>query len=220
MAAKKRVVVFDFDGVIADSWELHESCWQAVLKRHGATLDQNVIHKAIGWTSLETAQVLLKELDLKLSPEALADEKSQLMLKRSQQHLPVMPGAVNAVGRLSEDFLLALTAGRKNAMVEPALQRYGLAGTFDIVLTSEDRTDGEELDDVLAKVPQRLKIKPDQCAMVDDSRNGLLAAERAGMKSVAFDSHPQYEDDYSIADAVITSLEELVPELINSVLAN
>jgi beta-phosphoglucomutase-like phosphatase (HAD superfamily) len=55
--------------------------------------------------------------------------------------------------------------------------------------------------------------------MVDDSRNGLLAAERAGMKSVAFDSHAEHDVDYSMADAVITSLDELVPELVNSVLA-
>lgn len=219
-AAKKRAVVFDFDGVIADSWELHESCWQAVLKRHGAKLDPAAIQKSIGWTSLETARVLVKDLGVPATAEELAQEKTALTMERSAAEMPMMPGADAAIARLAGDFRLAVTTGRKKAMIEPALQRYGLNGKFDLVLTSDTQAAGEELDDLLARVPEQFKIKPDQCAMVDDSRNGLLAAERAGMKSIAFDSHPKYDVDYSMADAVVTSLEELVPELVNSVLAS
>ena len=219
MAAKKRAVVFDFDGVVADSWKLHESCWKDVLKRHGATLDQEAIKKSIGWTSMETARVLVQEIDLKVSAEELAEEKSAMMFERFDKEMPVMPGIVPAIKRLSEDFLLAVTAGRARSLVGPALERYGLIGTFDLVLGRDDRKQDEELDDLLAKVPKQFKIKADQCAMVDDSRNGLLAAERAGMKSIAFDSNPKHEVDFTMADAVVNSPDELVPELINSVLA-
>lgn len=218
-AAKKRAVVFDFDGVVADSWKLHESAWQQVLKRHGATLDPDAIEKAVGWTSRETAQVLAKDLDLPVSAKELGNEKSALMMQRFTKEMPVMPGIVPAIKRLSADFILAVTAGRTERLVQPALEQYGLGNAFELVLTRDDRKEGEELDDLLAKVPKHCKIKPDQCAVIDDSRNGLLAAERAGMKSIAFDSHPKYKVDYSMADAVITSLDELVPELVNSVLA-
>ncbi len=219
MAAKKRAVVFDFDGVVADSWKLHESSWRQVLKRHGAKLDPDAIEKAVGWTSRETAQVLVKDLDLPVSAEELGNEKSALMMQRFATEMPVMPGIVPAIKRLSVDFGLAVTAGRTKRLVGPALKQYGLGEAFELVLTRDDREVGEELDDLLAKVPKHFKIKPDQCAVIDDSRNGLLAAERAGMKSIAFDSHPTYDVDYSMADAVITSLDELVPELVNSVLA-
>lgn len=218
-AAKKRAVVFDFDGVVADSWKLHESCWRQILKRHGAVLDDDVLEKAIGWTSHETAQVLAKELDLKVDPNTLGDEKSAMMFERYEKEMPVMPGIVPAIKRLSEHFHLAVTAGRKRSLVEPTLKRYGLADTFELVLGRDDRRKGEELDDLLAKVPKHFKIRADQCTMVDDSRNGLLAAERAGMKSIAFDSNPKHDADYSMADAVINSPDELVPELVNSVLA-
>lgn len=219
MAAKKRAVVFDFDGVVADSWKLHESAWRQVLKRHGAALDPDAIEKAVGWTSRETAQILVKDLGLSVSAEELGNEKSAVMMERFAAEMPVMPGIVPAIKRLSTDFTLAVTAGRTVRLVQPALKQYGLGKAFAVVLTRDDRQPGEELDDLLIKVPKRFKIKPDQCAVIDDSRNGLLAAERAGMKSIAFDSHPKYDVDYSMADAVITSLDELVPELVNSVLA-
>ena len=219
MAAKKRAVVFDFDGVIADSWALHESCWRQVLKRHGAKLDPDAIEKAVGWTSQETAQVLAKDLNLPVSAEELGSEKSALMMERFAKEMPVMPGIVPAIKRLSADFLLGVTAGRTEPLVNSSLQQYGLGDAFGLVLTRDDRKEGEELDDLLTKMSKHFKIKPDQCAVVDDSRNGLLAAERAGMKSIAFDSHPTYDVDYSMADAVVNSLDELVPELVNSVLA-
>jgi HAD superfamily hydrolase (TIGR01509 family) len=218
--AKKRALVFDFDGVVADSWKLHEACWREVLKRHGAALDDDALEKAIGWTSQETAEVLVRELDLKVDATELGDEKSALMMERFDDQMPVMPGIVAATERLKDDFRLAVTAGRTVRLVQPALERYGLGDTFELVLTRDDRKPDEELDDLLVRVPAEFKIKPDQCAMVDDSRNGLLAAERAGMKSIAFDSNPKHEHDYSMADAVVNSLDELVPELMNAVLAN
>lgn len=217
---KKRAVIFDFDGVVADSWKLHESCWQKVLKDHGAKLDADTLEKALGWTSQETAKVIVKELDLKVSADVIAHEKSTLMLKRSKTDMPKMPGIDAAIKRLRPEFSLAVVSGRKKILVGPALARYGLSTSFDLVVTSDDREEGDELNDLLAKVSERLEIKPDRCAMVDDSRNGLLAAERAGLRTIAFDSNPKHDGDFSMADAVIKSLSELVPELVQSVTAN
>lgn len=219
---KKRAVVFDFDGVVADSWKLHESSWRKVLKDHGAELNSEVLEKALGWTSAETARILVKELDLDVSAETLGEEKSALMLKRATnpKSLPKMPGIDAATARLKPEFSLALVAGRRRSLVKPALKRYGLATTFDLVVTSEDRQEGDELDDLLATVPDQLDLRIDRCTLVDDSRNGLLAAERAGMRTIALDANSTHDVDYSIADAVIKSLDELVPELVKSVTAN
>lgn len=216
----KRAVIFDFDGVVADSWKLHESSWQKILKDHGAELDSDTLEKALGWTSPETAKVLIKELDLNVSAEQIAHEKSALMLERSKTDMPKMPGIDAAIKRLKPEFALAVVSGRKKILVGPALARYGLSTAFDLVITSEDRKDDDELSDLLATVSERLEIKPDQTAMVDDSRNGLLAAERAGLRTIAFDANSKHDVDYSMSDAVIKSLNELVPELVQSVTAN
>lgn len=217
---KKRAVVFDFDGVVADSWKLHESSWRTVLKNHGARLDEDTLEKALGWTSPETAEVIVKELGLDVPAKQLAHEKSSLMLERSEQGMPKMPGIDAALKRLTPAYLLAVVSGRKKILVEPALKRYGLANAFDLVVTSEDRADGEELSDQLASVPTRLDVKADQTVLVDDSRNGLLAAERAGLRTIAFDANASHGVDYSMADSVVSSLDELVPELIQTVIAN
>lgn len=216
---KKRAVVFDFDGVVADSWKLHVSSWQKALKKHGAKLDQEALEKALGWTSPETAEVLVKELDLKVSADEIAHEKSTIMLEDSKQKMPKMPGIDAAIKRLRPDYALAVVSGRKQILVGPALKRYGLGGAFDLVVTSEDREPDAGLSDLLASVPKRLDVRKDQAVLVDDSRNGLLAAERAGLGTIAFDANTDHDVDYSMADAVIKTLDELVPELVQSVTA-
>ena len=175
----------------------------------------------MGWNSLETAKLLVSEGKLDADPEKLAEEKSALMTAQAEAKMPIMAGAAAAVDRLGEEipFHLAVAAGRKRKLVDPALEPYKLGGKFDLVVTSDDRKPDDELDDLLASVAERLEVKQSQCAMVDDSRNGLLAAERAGMKTIAFDSHPKWKFDYAMADSAIKSLDELVPELINAVIA-
>jgi HAD superfamily hydrolase (TIGR01509 family) len=217
MAAKKHVVVFDFDGVIADSFSLHMDCWKKVLADYGASLPDDAVLKALGWSSLESAQVLVKEAGMQAAPEEVAEKKATLFAERAQTELKVMPGAPAAISRLRDEFHVAVTSGRAKDIVEPTLERFGVRDKLDLVITGDDLLPQDELDDLLTQVFERLKLKPAAGVMVDDSRNGLLAAERAGMKSVAFDSNPKYTVDHSMADAVIGSLDELQPQLLHAV---
>lgn len=218
MAPKKHVVVFDFDGVIADSFGLHIDCWKKVLKDYGASLSDDALLKALGWSSLETARVLAQEAGLKAEPARVAEEKMTMFKKRAERELEPMSGAADAVTRLGGEFYVAVTSGRSQGTVEGALKRFRVRSRLDAVLTSDDLQPKDELDDLLTLVFERLKLKQGAGVMVDDSRNGLLAAERAGMKSVAFDSNPKYQVDHSMADAVISSLDELQPQLLHSTL--
>ncbi len=217
MAAKKHVVVFDFDGVIADSFALHLSCWQKVLGDLGASLPEDAIRKAIGWSSFDTARVLVKEAGAAAKPDEVAKRKVALFNERAHKELLLMPGAVEAVTRLRDEFYVAVMSGRTGETVRAALDRFGIAELLDTVVTADDLQPADELDDLLSLVFERLTLKRGAGVVVDDSRNGLLAAERAGMKSVAFDSNPTYAIDHSMADAVIGSLDELQAELLHAV---
>lgn len=217
MAAKKRVVVFDFDGVIADSFGLHLACWQEVLGGLGASVSDEALRKALGWSSLDTARLLLKETGAAAKPAEVAERKKALFRKRAKRELEPMPGAADAVTRLGEGFFVAVTSWRSRETVESALERFGINDRLDAVLTSDDLQPKDEFDDLLSAAVDRVGLKRGSGVMVDDSRNGLLAAERAGMKSVAFDSNPKFKVDYSMADAVIGSLDELQPELLHAV---
>ena len=217
MPAKPRVVVFDFDGVVVDSPALHIATWREVLERYQAELTDEVYTGLVGWSPVEIARTLVKKTSVGLKPEQLASEKTDLYVARARTELRLMPGAPEALQRLSGEFPVGITASQPREFIDEMMNKFGLQA--DTVMTRQDLDNDDELSDLLAVAVRQLDGEPDRAVMVDDSRNGILAATRLGMKTIAFDSHPNLQLDYSMADAQVQSLDELVPELINQVVA-
>jgi beta-phosphoglucomutase-like phosphatase (HAD superfamily) len=213
----KRAVLFDFDGVVADSWSLHEKAWAAVLKPYGAQVPDDALHRAIGYSSVETAKLIIAECTLDADPMELGSAKSRWFAEHAGE-VSVMPGVVEAITRLKEDFCVGLVAIRSRQGLERFLEQFSLEQPFDVVVARDDIDPDATIQDVFAGAAAQLELPAAKHAVVDDSRNGLLAAERAGMRSIAFDSNPKHDIDFSMADAVIRSLDELVPELVSSVI--
>src|SRR5437870_902684 len=107
--AAKRAVFFDFDGVLVDSWALHERSWREVLDRYQVELSDKVMAQATGWTTRETADFIIAESGLDMEPRELALEKDQVFSHQAWTDLVPMPGAVDALNRLHPDFAIAIT---------------------------------------------------------------------------------------------------------------
>lgn len=215
----KRAVIFDFDGVLADSWSLHERCWRQAVDRYDGKIVDATFAKVLGLSSLETATTLIKEAGLSVSAKQLAETKDELWSERAAKELEAMPGAVEALKRLEPDFALAIASLRHRRDVTQALERFELASVPQVVVCVDDLKHGQDGDDLLKLVAKQLDLAPVKCVVVEDARNGVLAAKRVGMNAIAFDSNPKHDFDSSMADAQISSLDELVPELINQVIA-
>jgi beta-phosphoglucomutase-like phosphatase (HAD superfamily) len=220
MATKrpKRAVLFDFDGVVADSWALHERSWAAVLKAYNVALPDNALQRSIGCSSVVTAKLVIEEAGIEADPMELGSAKSRWFAEHANE-VSMMPGVVEAIDRLGEDFCLGLVAIRSRQGIDRFLNQFSLTRPFDVVVARDDIDPDATIEDVFTGAAKQLDVAPAKHVVIDDSRNGLLAAERAGMRSIAFDSNPKHDVDFSMADSVIRSLDELVPELVSSVLA-
>lgn len=216
---KQRAIIFDFDGVLADSWGLHERCWRQVVDKFDGRLEDEDIAKTLGLSSLETAKILVKKCKLKVSVKQLAKAKEEIFSERIKD-LEMMPGAEEALKRLKEDFAVGVVSVRSHQDVAEALERFELTDIPGAVVCADDLGRGQSVDDLQELAAKGLNVKPEGCVVVEDARNGVLAAKRANMKVIAFDSNPKHKVDYSMADGVINSLDELVPELINQVAAS
>lgn len=213
----KRAVLFDFDGVVADSWSLHEKGWAAVLKEYGVKVPDAALYRSIGLSSVVTAELVIKECDLDADPMELGSAKSRWFAEHANE-VSMMPGVTEAMERLGKDFCLGLIAIRSRQGIDRFLEQFKLSQPFDVVVARDDVDPDATIQDVLQAAAKQLDLSTNKVVVVDDSRNGLLAAERAEMQSIAFDSNPKHDVDFSMADSVIRSLDELVPELVSSVL--
>ena len=212
-----RGIIFDFDGVLIDTWRLHEACWKAVLATEHAEVSDEVLAKSIGLNPLETAELLVETLSLNQPAKELARKKEQSFSEKAGSLL-VFPGAIRALERLRGDFAVAISSSREESLTRSVLRQVGIKTEGISMTVSADAVTAEP-DDLLREAIKRLGVEPMRAALVDDNRTGILAAKRLGLQAIAFDSNPQHHPDFSIADAQIRDLDELLPELVNGVIA-
>lgn len=213
-----RAVIFDFDGVIADSWDVHERCWQAALKKYKLTVPEETLVKSVGLSSIQTAELLREELGPKVPAAELSAVKEASFARRAKD-LQMIPGIDDALIRLRTDFTIAVTSLRERLVVEQALERFGLQELPELVVAISDVADAVKMDEVLLATAKEIGVPVERCALVDDARNGVLAAKRVGMNAIALNSNPKHDIDFTMADAQIGTLDELVPALVNQVIA-
>jgi beta-phosphoglucomutase-like phosphatase (HAD superfamily) len=102
-------------------------------------------------------------------------------------------------------------------VIDAVLAASGLAGVFGATVSGEEVAHGKPAPDIYLEAARRLGVDPVRCAAVEDSTNGLRAGAAAGMKVVAFPNRefPPADDALALASAVLDSLDELSPEMLD-----
>jgi HAD superfamily hydrolase (TIGR01509 family) len=211
-------VVFDLDGVIVDSEQVWDDVRERLVRERDGHWHAGAQAAMMGMSSTEWSRYMHDELLLRESPEEINDEVLRRMLERYRASLPLIDGAVAAVRRLAAAFTLAVASSSNRPLIEAVLERAEIASCFAVVVSSEEVARGKPAPDVYLEVARRLGADPARCAAVEDSSNGLRAAHAAGLRVVAFPNahYPPAGDALALADVVVTSLEELTPELVRA----
>jgi HAD superfamily hydrolase (TIGR01509 family) len=210
-------VAFDLDGVLIDS----EPAWTAVRRdlvlAHGGRWPDGADRRMMGMATLEWARYLHDDLGVALPVPEIADRVVAEMAARYAEVPPLLPGAVEAVGRVARRWQLGLASSSPPRLIERTLAAAGLRDLFSVTLSTEEVGAGKPAPDVYLEVARRLGIPPERWAAVEDSTNGLRAARAAGMRVVAVPtrSYPPDDAELARADAVIASLDELTDRVVD-----
>jgi beta-phosphoglucomutase-like phosphatase (HAD superfamily) len=138
------------------------------------------------------------------------------MQARYRRKLPLVSGAVEAVERLALDFRLALASSSNRPIIEIVLAKARLETMFEATVSSEEVERGKPAPDVYLEAARRLDVAPDQCAAVEDSANGVRAADAAGMRVIAIPNRRYRPSDAELARAnvVLDSIAQLTREVV------
>jgi HAD superfamily hydrolase (TIGR01509 family) len=207
-------VVFDLDGVLIDSEPVWEQVRRQVVASHGGHWDADTQDRLLGMSTGEWSRYLSSDLGVRLSPAAVAGLVTHEMAARYREHLPLMPGAVEAVGRLAFRWPLGLASSSPRSLIETVLDTASLRGFFAAVLSTEEVARGKPAPDVYQSVAALLHVPPMACAAVEDSSNGLRSAAAAGCAVIAV-PHPKYPpapDALAAARLVLPGLDGLTAD--------
>lgn len=209
-------VVFDMDGVLIDSEPIWEEVRKEYVELRGGRWHPDSQRKMMGMSTVEWSAYLSHDLGVAQPISVVANGVIDLMAARYSDHLPLLPGAPEAVRRCSAQWKLGLASSSPRSLIDLVLAKAGLLGEFSAILSTEEVGRGKPAPDVYLTVAQRLGVEPDACTAIEDSSNGLRSAHRAGMRLVAVPrpEFPPAPDALAHADVVLGGLDELTAEVI------
>jgi len=211
-----QAVVFDLDGVIIASEEVWDAAREAYVRERGGRYDADVQRALMGMSSPEWSRYLHEVAGVPEPPERINAEVVRRMLERYRESLPLIPGAVEAVRRVAERYLLGLASSSNREIIDEVLALAGLTPLFRVTVSSEEVPRGKPAPDVYLEAARRLGVPPDRSAAIEDSHGGIRAAKAAGMRVVAI-PNPTYPPDpeaLAQADVVVDAVSSLGPDII------
>jgi HAD superfamily hydrolase (TIGR01509 family) len=209
-------VVFDLDGVLVDSESVWGDAKRQLVEETGGHWHPDATREMMGMSSIEWSRYLHDRLGVPMSPEEISDAVVERIIALYRKRLPLLPGAVEAVSSLAERWKLAVASSSNRPVIDLVLELAGIAEAFAVTVSSEEVRRGKPAPDVYLEAARRLAVVPDRCVAIEDSSNGIRAAVAAGMAVIAIPNRefPPDPDSLRRAAKVLTSLEELTPELV------
>ena len=209
-------VVFDLDGVLVDSEPVWEHVRRGLVEGYGGHWADDAQQRLMGMSTHEWARYLSKDLGIGLPPDQVARLVIRAMAGQYQHHLPLLPGAVEAVRRMAERWPLGLASSSPPALIHAVLTTAGIAPLFKATVSTEEVAHGKPAPDVYLTVASRLGVAPERAAAVEDSSNGLRSAAAAGLHVIAVPrpEYPPAADALAQAQAELSTLDELTVDLV------
>ena len=209
-------VVFDLDGVLLDSEQFWDEVREQLVKERGGRWRDQAHTEMMGMSSVEWSRYMHDELGVSDPPEEISKEVVRRLAEVYRERLPLIEGAVEAVERLAAHWPLGLASSSNRELIDLVLELSGLARFFHVTVSSEEVQRGKPAPDVYLEAARGLGVPPENCAAVEDSRNGIRAAKAAGMRVIAIPNphFPPGEEALALADVTLGSLAELTPSTV------
>lgn len=211
-----RAVIFDFDGVIADTEGLHLRAFQQVFHARGWMLRDTVyFDRYLGFDDEGLVGAFDVDEGLGLSADARATlvlEKGRVFAACLEQGDVLFPDARACITSLASRYPLGIASGALKAEIQHILGGAGLAAVFPVIVSAEDVTACKPDPEPYLRAASALGIDPVSCLAIEDSPPGLQAARSAGMRTIGITTTaPRHQ---LLADRVVDRLSELTPALL------
>jgi len=211
-------VIFDMDGVIVDS----EPYWLKSRQEFSQDIDKvwtdEFQRLCMGRSTIEWAEVMKERLELDLTlDEIMADIKGRVIAHYGE-HLPLLPGAIEAVHTAKSGFRVALASGSPSEIIRSVTQLTGLDQIFEVMVFGDDIKHGKPAPDIYLETARLMGIAPENCVGIEDSSNGVRAVKAANMYAIAAPSpgFPLPADIIAMADLTLSSLEGFSVEMVKA----
>lgn len=207
-----KAVLWDLDGVIADTWAAHFVTWQWAMAESGHPFDEADFRRIFGIANTDAVRLLLGETVPVHEMVRIGERKEALFREIVQVHVSLMPGVVMWLERLrQEGYRQAIASSAPRENLDVLLHVLDIEPYFQAVVSADDVTKGKPDPTIFLEAAAALGVPPSRCVVVEDAVAGIQAARRTGMVCLAV-ATTEPAERLSDADLVVECLTELAED--------
>ena len=209
-----KAIIFDLDGVIVSTDNLHYLAWKQMADDENIYFDERINNRLRGVSRRESLDIILEKANKTYTAEekkALTDKKNETYVQLLQSLTPkdILPHVVEVLDILKKRNLpIAIGSSSKNTKI--ILKQIGLTTRFNAIADGNDITRSKPHPDVFLVAASKLNIEPEYCAVVEDAVAGIQAAKNANMFGIGIG----IATTSALCDAKIKDVIEIVENII------
>lgn len=185
---KLKAVIFDFDGTILDTETPDYLAWKKIFERYNLELDLARWCSVVGTDFRPETFDPIHEIQTRSTPHVTRDKlknQHRVLFHEMLENSLLIPGVLDTIEYCNNNNIrLALASSSKRTWIENHLERYNLKDSFEFVLTADDVEKIKPAPDLYLKALNCLKISACEAIAIEDSANGFMAANQAGLRTI------------------------------------
>jgi beta-phosphoglucomutase family hydrolase len=204
-----QAVIWDMDGVIADTGTYHCRAWQHVFKQQGIVFTEQDFERLFGQRNDTIISMTMGKTLSQTELDKIANDKEVFFRAAVKSNVKPFPGVIALLKTLkSQNIPSAIASSAPLDNIYLVLGEAGLTEYFQAIVFGREVSEGKPNPQVYLKAAQKLGTAPSNCIVIEDAVAGVEGARNAGMKCIAV-TNTHKAAELSGADLVVDSLEEV-----------
>jgi HAD superfamily hydrolase (TIGR01509 family) len=207
-----KCVIFDMDGVIIDSEELHKKAYYETFNALNVEVSDTLYKSFTGSSTINAFQKLVAHFDLKNNPEELVLDKRKRYVNffENAPNLRLVAGVAEIIGYLYEKGItLILASSSAMINIDRVFNRFHLNQYFTAKISGADLKESKPNPEIFNKAAILANIQKENCVIIEDSDNGVTAANNANIFVFGYANKLSEGQTLENADFVITHFNQL-----------
>lgn len=204
-----KAIIFDVDGVIFDSEEIHYEAEAETMQEIGIPITVNEIREYSGFRLEEEFLDIAKKFNKSIDLSQAVRIRDKILSRKIGKGFPIVPYAAEVIKNLSKQYFLAVASSGERRFIDKELKIANLLQYFNASIYGEDIEKPKPSPEAFLKAAKALDIQPSDCVVIEDSQSGFQAAKAAGMTLIARKASHNSHRDFSTADYVIEDLRDI-----------
>ena len=213
-----KAIIWDMDGVIADTAQYHLKGWQMVFPKRGVNYTEEDFRRNTGKRSDSIIRSVLGKKIAQGEIMAIIREKDETFRQLMAQNIKPFPGVLKLITSLKEHkFKIAIASSAPMENIQLITQSLKIQNCFDAIVSGWEVTKGKPDPQTFLLTAEKLEVAAENSIVIEDAISGVAASKRAGMRCIAV-TNTTPREDLREADLVIDTLEEITVNDLNRLL--